>query len=681
MKKLTILATAAMLCPLGAGECLADYRDMAAQVENVADFWLGGYASDSRSSVNNSLADDYALPGASTRVGSQKATEYYATKSSVSGGFLFKSSPLPSRMHYEFDYYSDNDWFGDFRQSYKDFFQIRLLPRRFVHNLDNLTVFDFNPVISNFDAATGTYNTSGNDVKINDALIDNYGLKIDIDQYRLRLKTPNFPLHVYSEGEIVRRKGLQQMRFLGGSGTSSGVNTRGRVRTSEAREIDQESKEFAFGTNAHLGFLEVDLSHKTRKFENDVANPIYSYEVTTGGTLDSVHNVTPELKATTNSIKIHTSHTGRIVASATYTEISKTNEYSGAKAENSVGYGELVWLPAAYLSVTTKVRHQKNEATAPESVTAFDKTGTSTKYLVNPGVASTIDIGSLGLRYSLVPKTNLSFLYTKKVKKVDEESAFDWSRPVKQTHDIYEVGFTNWVVPKVRITGKLSHTRVGTALQPLVVNNVVGTNVMNNEPEQTNQGNLGLTWSVTPKLTAFFNASAAREKTQDNRTVEASKVNKAEALREQYLASFSYRISDKIAVTPTYTFMSFRQQRDLAFGSTFDSGYTDKQKAQNFAFNLMFVPISRLNINAVVDYTITKGDYDPALPFAEQLAMFSETHSEEVNVRLDSEYDLGRGWGLGLDLRYEDWKDTSIDNPSDGTFWAGLFKISKKLYY
>jgi len=691
MKKLTILATVAMLCPLGAKECLADYQDLATQVETVADFWLGGYTNDSQSSVNNSLADAYALPEAASRIGGQKATEYYALKSSVSGGFLVKATPLPNRIHLEFDYYSDNDWFGDFRQSYKDYFQIRFLPRRFVHNLDNLTVFDFNRATHNF-TAPATYNTNGNDVEINDALIDNYALRIDIDQYRLRLKTPNFPLHVYTGGEIVRRDGLQQMRFVGGTGTTGGsvvgsptppATSPGRVRVTEARVIDQESKELTFGANTHLGPVEFDLSHKNRKFSNDVAAPIYGYASTAGGTLASVHNVIPELKATTNSLKIHTSHTGRIVASATYTEIDKSNEYSGAKAENDMGYGELTWMPVAYCSLTAKVRRQKNAATAPDGVTAYDRDGVVTRYLANPGVASTTDLGSVALRYSLVPKTNLNFIYTKKIKNVDDQSASDWSRPAKQTHDVYEAGFTNWVIPKVRLTGKFTHARVGTDF---------GEAPINNEPEQTNQGSLGFTWSVTPKLSAFVNATVAKETTLDNRMGEISNASNAEAMRELYLASCSYRVNDKLAITPTYTYMAYKQQRDMVFSAAtpvVDSGYKNQQKAQNFALNLMLVPTARLNINTTVDYTITKGNYDPTSPVlvasvpydAEQLAMFSETHTEEINVRLDSEYDLGRGWGVGLALRYEDWKDTSTDNPSDGTFVGGLFKVSKKLFY
>jgi len=739
MKKLTIIATVAILYPLGATECLADYKDMANQVETVADFWLGGYGSNSESSVNYSVADAYGLPEAASRSGGHRATEYYSTKSSVSGGFLVKSAPLPNRLHLEFDYYNDNDWFGDFRYSYKDYFQFRFLPRRFVHNLDKLTVFDFNPANKNYNSAvaylpdpldpskgTTPYNTNGNDVQNRDAVVDNYKLKVDIDQYRLRLKVPNLPFHVYHEGEIVSKAGSQQMRFVGGTGITSGASaavqipvlnsdgttkldangntvyqwvnplatSSGRVRVSESREVDQSSKEFTFGANAHLGMFEVDLSNKTKKFENDAATPTYAYElatagVVTGQTINRVHNVTPEFKASTNSIKIHTSHTGRVVASATYTEISKSNEYSGAKAENDMAYGELTWLPVGYLSVVTKVRHQRNSASAPETVTGYDSRGVLTTYLVNPGVSSKTDMGSAAVRYSLIPKTSLSLVGSKKIKTVSDESAFDWARPAKQTHDVYEFGFTNWAVPKIRITGKLSQTQVTTDLKPGVINNVSGS-VANNEPDQTNQGTLGLTWTITPTLTAFINATAAKEKTHSNHTVEASNANDADALREQYLASFSYRINDKIAITPTYTFMSYKQQRDLPFGSTIDSGYANSQRAQNFALNFNLVPTSRLNINTTVDYTTTSGNYNPTSPLTvgtsvnadtEMLAMFSETHSEEINIRLDSEYNLGRGWGLGIDLRYVDWTDTSTDNPSNGTFYGGLFKVSKKLFY
>jgi len=710
MKKLTLLFTAvALIGPNGVRECLADYGDIASQVDTVANFWLGGTYNDTDSSVNYSFAERQKLPETADRVGTNKASEYYALKNSPSGGVLLAGAPLPNRYHVELDYYNDSDWFGDVRYSYKDYLQLRLLPRRFTHNLDNLTIYDFNPAVANF-TPPATYNTNGNDVDILDEGIDDYRLRVDIDEYKLRLKTPNYPMHLYANGEVVSKKGMRQARFLGGNGGRTG--NRGQVRATDAREVDQETQTLVVGTNAHVGPVEFDLSHKSREFESNLADPTHAYDFGT-----RVLQVVPELKATTNTIKLHTSHTGRIFASGTYSETEKKNEYSNAKAEIKFGYGEVSWVPAAYLSVAAKFRHQKNEAKAPTSVSSYNRSNVLTSYPVAPGVESQTDTAILSLRYSMIPKSSVSLQYTHQRKDVDGESAVEWSRPQDTTKDVYEFGFNNWAIPSVRTTAKLVHT---------AINNNYGDTLAGYEPaaidpEHINQGSLGVTWLISPKVTAFVNASAAREESHDNRMNGGiTNANKAEALNEHYMMSLNFALSEKFSISPSYTYMSWKQKRDIVWeyqhevadpdGTTtgdvtttehiVDTEYTSKQTAQNFALSIMTKPAKRLNINGLIEYTITKGNYNPTSPvtlysrvndgvvadvpfnfFTDVIAEFSRTDTREWNIRLDSEYDLGRGWGVGLDLRFVDWEDTSGDNPSDGIFYGGLFKVSKKLFY
>lgn len=684
MKKITLLfTTIAFLGPNGAKECLADYKDLADQVQTVADFWIGGSYNDTDGSVNHSLAEENSLSEAAGRAETNKASEYYSLESSASGGVLLKGSPLPNRYHLEFDYYNDNDWFGDLRYSYKDYLLLRLLPRRLTHNLDNLTLFDFAP------ASPTTGSTDIRDQGIND-----YGLRIDIDEVRLRLKTPNYPLHVYGSGEVVRKEGNRQARFLGGDGYrgTTGLPP-GQVRASEAREVDQETRTMVVGTNAHLGLLEFDVAHKERRFENDLAAPTFDYnyvvDSTTTNTFTRNLHVLPELKATTNTLKIHTSHTGRVFASATFSEMKKSNETSGAEAKSSFGYGEISWLPVAYLSLGAKFRHQKNETSAPATVAGVDRTGASIDYVVNPGVESQTDTAIFSARYSLIPKTSTNLQYTQKVRDVENDSALFWSQPRRNTKDIYEFGFTNWAVPRLRATVKLAHirNRNGYGTGPITYEPV------SIDPERTNQGTLGLTLLVTPRVTAFVNGFFSKEESNENQLVGVQSGAKAEALNQQHTVSMNFAVSEKISISPSYTFMSWEQKRDLVWDANgtkvFDPEYTNKQKAQVFALALNAMPTKRLNINAAVDYTIAKGQYDPSSPIqlgavlynAAEAAAFSQTNTEELNLRLDTEYDLGRGWGLGLDLRYVDWKDDSTDNPSDGIFYGGLFKVSKKLFY
>lgn len=675
MKKLTVFfTTVALLGSNGSKDCQADYKDLANKSETVANFWVGATLNDSRSSINNSLAEEKSLAEAAGRVATNRASEYYALKSSGSGGILLKGAPLPSRYHLEFDYYNDNDWFGDLRYSYKDYLQLRLLPRRLTHNLDNLTLFDFAP----------TSSTTGS-IDIRDQGIDNYGLRIDIDELRLRLKVPNYPMHVYGNGEVVRKEGSRQVRFLGGDGYRGVTGfPPGQVRTSEARDVDQETRTVVVGTNAHVGFLEFDLARKERTFESNLDAPTFNY---TFGTAPL--HVVPELKATTNTLKLHTSHTGRIYASATLSEMKRSNESSGAEAKTSFGYGEISWLPVAYLSLGTKFRHQKNETSAPASVSGANSTGGITNYVVNPGVESQTDTAIFSARYSLIPKTSANLQYTWQIKDVENDSALQWNRPRRTTRDIYELGFTNWAVPKLRATVKLSHirNRNGYGEGPITYEPVSIT------PERTNQGTMGLTLLVSPRVTVFANGFISQENSDDNQLAGVQRGATAEALNQHHTLSMNFAVNEKLSISPSYTYMSWRQKRDLVWDANgtkvFDPQYSNKQKADNFTLTITAIPTKRLNINAVVDYIVAKGNYDPTSPIqlgavsfaAAQVAEFSRTETKEWNLRLDSEYDLGRGWGLGLDLRFVDWEDTSADNPSDGIFYGGLFKISKKLFY
>lgn len=673
MKKLTLFFTTfAFLGVNGANECLADYKDLANQMDTVADFWLGGTLNESSSSTSASLAEQYSLAEVTSRVSNNKATEYYSQESSGSGGLLLKGTPLPNRYHVEIDYYNDNDWFGDLRYSYKDYVQLRLLPRRLTHNLDNLMLYDFAPTVAN---------SGSTDVR--DKGVEDYRLRVDIDEYKLRLKTPNYPMHLYVNGEVVKKKGTRQMRFLGGDGYRS--SPRGQVRASMAKDVDQETQTMVVGANAHVGPVEFDLSHKERKFESDLAAPTFDY---TFG--NRVLHVLPELKATSNTVKVHTSHTGRVVASATYSELEKTNEYSQAEAETSFGYGEVTWLPVAYLSLGAKVRHQKNEATAPATVRSVNRLGTTIDYVVHPGVESQTDTVIVNARYSLIPKSNLSLQYTRQIKDVEGKSAVDWGRPQKSSKDVYELGFTNWAIPRLRTTLKLAHIWNGNdygnasaTYEPVSI-----------DPEHTSQGTLGLTVLITPRLTAFANGFVSKEDSEDNRLVGGHVDGKAEALNQQYMFSLNYAFSEKFSISPSYSYMRWEQKRDMVWESStgvevVDPGYSNKQKAQVFGLAVNSKPTKRLHLNAAVDYTIAKGHYDPTPQFqlgallfnAFTAAEFSQTTTEELGVRLDSEFDLGRGWGLGLDLRYVDWVDKSTDNPSDGVYYGGLFKVSKKLFY
>ncbi len=673
MKKTAIYISVAVLSLFGV-EARAGYNDLPERVKPIAEVWVGGSLRQTDNSVNSSLADTSAAK-ANIRVGRAGAYAFHTTGSSASGGVYLEGAPLPSRYHFELDYYDENDWYGDFRYSFKDAIRTRVLTRRFYHNLDNLTLFDYDPG-----------NTSGSEVEIHDAGVDDYGIRVEIDQYQLRFKTPSYPFHVYIDGETVSRKGKRQQRFLGGEAYFFGGARGGRVRVSEARDIDQKSDTIAFTTNAHLGPMEFELSHRDRKFDSDVAAPAYTYD----SGITSVHNVVPELKANSNTFKLHTTHSGRLFVSTTFSKLEKTNEYSHAEADRSLSYGEVFWLPRVWVAFSAKLRHQKNTAAAPATVVADGLNpppvpSLNRVYTVEPGVASTTDMASLSMRYSLIPATSMQMGYTREIKDVEGDSALVWSRPEKTIRDIYEFRITNRAIPGVRTTARLKHTRVGFEY---------GAEIVNNEPARSDEAKLDLTWTMSPRVSLFANGFIVRDESDENRTSDnIADANVGRALRQQYVASLIFVVSKRFSLVPTYTFISQEQKRDIVWedgtgAHVVDHGYSNKQTAHNFALDLVMRPVDRLRMNGAIDYTVTKGTFDPTTPFTigtagvidtAEIAGFSATKTKVLDIRLDNELDLGRGFSLGLDLHYADWKDDSFDNPSDSTYFGALFKIMKRL--
>jgi hypothetical protein len=656
--KTFLVFTAALLVIAGNPTfCRADQTPPAGP-EAKLQFWAGFNFSDYSTHTSPSFADTLNVP----RPGTRKAVEWYALEDSPSFGGLYSALLLPHRLHLEADFLNDNDWFGDFRHSYSDLFQARLLARRFVHNLDNIAVYDF----------------GGAAVDRRDPGVDDYRLRIDIDEYRIRLKTPNYPLHVYSEGLLVKRKGTQQQRFMGGNGYFSE-----RVRVTESREIDQQTKEYSLGTNGHFGPVEIDYAHTERRFYSDAATLSYAFTAAPlrdAGIYD--HNVTPELKASTDTVRINTSHTGRVYASASFSEIDKENTSSLAKAKNSMQYGEIILLPLRGMSLAMKYRHQKNQASAPSVVAPFTVAGVARIDPVRPGVEAEIDTFITELRYTPLSTLRLKAGYTKRITDYADESAIIWSRPLKTTRDIFALG-ANWRARRnLRLTADYYYRENRFDFHPASAND---------EPERGNQGVLGLTWMATSRITALLRADVASEEGERNRQVHIEEQLAAEQLRQHYLASVSFTVSPKLSVTPAYTFLSVKRERDMVWENSagnheIDSDYSDEQTANNFAISFTYLPRPALSLNLTVDYTLTKGSYDPASPFTingtvldlAELARISETETREVSLRFEGEYAFRNGWGTGLQVRYTDWRDDSFDNPAEGELLAGLVKVSKR---
>ena len=78
-----------------------------------------------------------------------------------------------------------------------------------------------------------------------------------------------------------------------------------------------------------------------------------------------------------------------------------------------------------------------------------------------------------------------------------------------------------------------------------------------------------------------------------------SVLHNADALRQTYLGSLAFTVSEKLSISPTYTYMSSKQDRDFIWESAngtvyVDDLYENEQVAQNISLAMMYVPTEQL---------------------------------------------------------------------------------------
>ena len=128
--------------------------------------------------------------------GSSRAEEFeYLHNSLVLGGEL-RTVSLNHRLHLDLEERNEKDYYGDMSYAYKDLVLFRAVNSTLFHNLDNITLFTFGP----------------SQLALNKDPNEKYGIKVGISNLLLRLKAPDFPAHLYFEGNFVVKERVQKSK-------------------------------------------------------------------------------------------------------------------------------------------------------------------------------------------------------------------------------------------------------------------------------------------------------------------------------------------------------------------------------------------------------------------------------------------------------------------------------------
>lgn len=659
-------------CPVAAEEypklppevsMFAGYR-----LVDVSDWPLSSFGSDSPSA-------SYAGSTNGLRAGTRRASEYESERSSMIIGGRVEAWPLPQRFFLDADVEGEDHWFGELRHSYTDVYQLRVLSRRFVHNLDNLALYDLSPAanateVSRLDPGT------------------EYRVGIDIDQFRLRLKTPNFPLHLYTEGEVFRRDGEKQQLFMGGFVANA------PVRVSKAMPVDQETTTVTMGANSHLRWLEIDLSHSWQQFDSEVADRYHYLASSVRPAGDYVHNALPALKTAKNTLKVHTTQTGKVIASATVSGITRTNETSDVyeiEAKRQLGHTDLLWTPLANLALGTKYRRQQSSGSGPGAI-ASPWNGAALP--IKAGAEGEAETYAAFVRYSPFRRVTLKGQYSIEHRERNLASAIDWHLAEAKDINTLDAGLS-WRPrheARVRLNYRVSDADVDPGLVP---------EVFNNDPERTHQLTADLSYSPQAATTILI-AALLKDESADTLSslyhdfsivnpdlafapVSAAGVEASDydAFWQRYLASITHACTEQLSVTGSYVYSSMDTDRGFSAMegvAIVDTGYRNSQGYHSFSLSASWQATERLSLTPTVDYTIATGDYsltDSTLNQWLPLGEMAMVDTKELGLRLDGSYDLGQGWKAGVVVRYVELIDKSFDNPAQGDAYGALCKMTK----
>ena len=313
-----------------------------------------------------------------TDTGSTTAGEYEYLKSGPMGSLDMEWDPLPHRFVIESTFLSTKDYYDELDYAYKDIVLFNGYTRETFHNLNHYQFGADDPL---------TPSPSFTDLNPDDL----YGISNQFRRAFLRLKTPDFPFHAYAEVRTVDREGTIQQRYL--RELSGGL-----AKVSKTRTIDWNTEELRVGANSHLGPIEVDYSHTEKKFEV-LEEKVLSDTYTTGLTTFSVpHNEVPDLKSSWDTLKLHTTYSGKVVLAGTYSSGDRKNEDSSASAKFTNTAGDLTFMPVTSTLFVLKYRHYDLDLTDPATVDNFTS-AVATPVAVRVPLSSSRDVVTGSLRY------------------------------------------------------------------------------------------------------------------------------------------------------------------------------------------------------------------------------------------------------------------------------------------
>jgi len=245
-----------------------------------------------------------------------------------------------------------------------------------------------------------------------------YGVRTAINQANTRIRLGNNPFHLNLGYWELKRDGFEQLRF---SDHYFGTPANSAITTSNT--VDRYTREGSIGLDAHLGLFDLSYGFLIRDFTNNATDPRYPFtpnaaNIPTGDR----HNVIPDSRVTSHTIKLFSDLSGGLVGTASYNLTQRENTAGHGDAVPSGNpsdvvhsvAGDLTYTPSKRHSFSLKYRHREIDRSSPSALfypfaqiidpPAGITTATPGELLVRPAPSSVKDALTFSATFRPAPK-------------------------------------------------------------------------------------------------------------------------------------------------------------------------------------------------------------------------------------------------------------------------------------
>ncbi|HBG04034.1 MAG: hypothetical protein A2075_22495 [Geobacteraceae bacterium GWC2_58_44] len=305
-----------------------------------------------------------------------RAHEYGLLRSSRSGGLFYRNLEKDSNLELEGYFLNQDDYHGDLLVVYGGDYRLHLRTESLFHNLDRELLFT--PAFQLFRAdqpappppplpapapLLADYLSSQQDGS------GDYGVSVTRDRADFRYRLHNYPLHLNLGYWRLVKEGTVQQRFADASfeGTPNTVYA-------VPRAIDRRTHEGRLGLDAHLGPVDLSYDFRIRVFDDRKPIPVANFVARNDLDGNPVrveglqqHSEDPDSRFISHAVKLHTSLSGGLVGSGSYSmeerenlsRLSDTTGVKHARVKLQNAAGDLVYTPSKEYSLALKYRRQE----------------------------------------------------------------------------------------------------------------------------------------------------------------------------------------------------------------------------------------------------------------------------------------------------------------------------------